>query len=175
MTTPGLLPATAADIANVVKPLFREYGEWVATHLARHEGITLSPAELDRHHEEFDAELRTILSSRGRLLIGTLDRTHVGVGTLKPVDDDIAEIKRMFVRPSSQGFGIGRAILDGLLEHATTTGFTTVRLETLRFMTEARALYARAGFATTEPFVGSEAANTVLEPFTIYMELHLTG
>jgi GNAT superfamily N-acetyltransferase len=99
----------------------------------------------------------------------------VGVGTLKPVDDTTAEIKRMFVRPAAQGLGIGRAILARLVHDARAEGYATVRLETLRFMTTAQAMYRAFDFVEVVRFNGSEAANTVLDPLTIAMELDLAA
>ena len=104
-----------------------------------------------------------------------LDDDPVGVGTLKPVDDTTAEIKRMYVRPAAQGLGVGRAILARLVQDARAEGYATVRLETLRFMTTAQAMYRAFGFVEVPRFDGSEAANTALDPFTIAFELDLTA
>jgi ribosomal protein S18 acetylase RimI-like enzyme len=105
--------------------------------------------------------------------VARLGDTPVGVGALKPVDDTTAEIKRMSVRPPAQGLGVGRAILARLVHDARGERYTTIRLETLRFMTTAQALYRSFGFVDVAEFDGSEAANTVLGPLTIYMELDL--
>jgi GNAT superfamily N-acetyltransferase len=167
--------ATAADISAVVDPLFHEYGEWVAGRLERDAGITFTGADLARHHEAFRRELPRLLGSRGRLLVARLGDSPVGVGALKPVDDTTAEIKRMYVRPAVQGIGVGRAILARLVRDARAERYATVRLETLRFMTTAHALYRAFGFVETAKFDGSEAAKTVLDPLTIFMELDLTA
>jgi hypothetical protein len=42
-------------------------------------------------------------------------------------------------------------------------------------MTMARAMYRAFGFVEVQAFDGSEAANTVLEPLTIFMALNLAG
>jgi GNAT superfamily N-acetyltransferase len=101
--------------------------------------------------------------------------TRSGVGTLKPVDETTAEVKRMYVRPAAQGLGVGRAILARLLQEARAERYATVRLETLRFMTIAQAMYRSFGFVEVAAFDGSEAANTVLEPLTIFMALDLAA
>jgi ribosomal protein S18 acetylase RimI-like enzyme len=95
------------------------------------------------------------------------------VGALKPVDDTTAEIKRMYVRPPAQGLGVGRAILTHLVRDARAEGYAIVRLETLQLMTSAQALYRAFGFVEVPTFAGSEVANTVLEPLTLFMELDL--
>jgi GNAT superfamily N-acetyltransferase len=166
---------TAADVPAVVEPLFREYGEWVADRLGQDLGITFTDADLARHHDAFRGELPRLLGSRGRLLVARLGDDPVGVGTLKPVDGTTAEIKRMYVRPAAQGRGVGGALIARLLQDARAEGYTTVRLETLRFMTTAQALYRALGFVDVPPFDGSEAAGTVVEPLTIFMALDLAA
>jgi GNAT superfamily N-acetyltransferase len=163
----------ATDVQAVVEPLFREYGEWVAERLGQDAGITFTDADQARHHDAFRAELAKLLGPRGRLLVARFDESAVGVGTLKPVDDATAEIKRMYVRPASQGVGVGRAILTRLVQDARAERYVRVRLETLRFMTTAIAMYRAFGFVDGPSFVGSETASSPLEPLTIFMELDL--
>jgi GNAT superfamily N-acetyltransferase len=167
--------ATAAEVPAIVDPLFREYGEWVAARLSEDAGITFTDADLARHHDAFRDELPRLLGPRGRLLVARLDGDPVGVGALKPVDDTTADVKRMYVRPAAQGLGVGRAILARLVEGARAERYATVRLETLPFMTTAQAMYRASGFVEGQRFDGSEAANTVLESMTIFMELELDG
>ena len=157
----------------VVDQLFREYGEWVATRLQEDAGITFTKADQTRHHDAFRDELPRLLGPRGRLLVARVDDEPVGVGALKPVDNTTAEVKRMYVRPATRGQGVGRALLDRLVHDATAERYTTVRLETLRFMTAAQAMYRDFGFVETPGFDGSEVANTVLDQLTIFMELDL--
>jgi GNAT superfamily N-acetyltransferase len=172
---PLTVTTAATDVYAVVEPLFREYGQWVAGRLEQDVGITFTEADLARHHEGFRGELPRLLGSRGRLLVARLGDNPVGVGTLKPVDGTTAEIKRMYVRPAAQGLGVGRAILARLVQDARAEGYATVRLETLRFMTTAQAMYRAFDFVEVARFDGSEAANTVLEPLTIFMELDLAA
>lgn len=165
---------TAAEVPDVVEPLFREYGEWVAQRFLESHGIVFTDADLERHHEAFRAELLKLLGPRGRLVVAWCDGEPVGVGALKPVDDTTAEVKRMYVRPQAQGRGAGRAILGRLLADARAEGYRVARLETADFMTPARALYTSLGFVETSMFDGSELAGTPFEPFAHYLEQRLT-
>lgn len=167
--------ATAAEVEGIVEPLFREYGEWVAECLGRDFGVALTEADLARHHDAFRDEIPKLLGPRGRLVVARLGDEPIGVGALKPVDGATAEIKRMYVRPSARGLGVGRALLTRLLEDASAEGYTTARLETLEFMAAAHAIYRAAGFVEVAMFAGSEAATSGLDPLTIYMERELAG
>ena len=155
--------------------MFREYGEWVAGQLERDVGITFSEADMARHHDAFRSKLPRLLGPRGRLLMARIGADPVGVGALKPVDGTTADIKRMYVRPAAQGLGVGRALLARLVQDARAERYATVRLETLRFMTTAHAMYRAVGFADVGRFDGTEAANTVLDPLTIAMQLDLAA
>nr|EJI93589.1 acetyltransferase family protein [Rhodococcus sp. JVH1] len=92
---------------------------------------------------------------------------------LKPVDDVTAELKRVYVRPVVRSGGVARALVGRLLDDARKEGFVTVRLESLRFMTAAHALYRSEGFVETPPFAVSEAGSAGLESAAVFMELVL--
>lgn len=164
---------TGPDVASLVEPLFREYGNWVAARLQTDLGLRFGEADLERHHKEFRAELTRLVGPGGRLLLAWAGEEAVGVGALKPVDGATAEIKRMYVRPQARGRGVGRALLQRLVDDARSEGYRTARLESLRFMTEAHAMYRSFGFVDTAIFDGSEAAMSGLEGLTYFMELSL--
>jgi putative acetyltransferase len=78
----------------------------------------------------------------------------LGVGALKHLDPGHAELKSMHVAEEARGRGIGRAILDRLLEVAREGGYRRVSLETgsMEAFAAARSLYASAGFTPCPPF-----------------------
>jgi GNAT superfamily N-acetyltransferase len=164
---------TDSRAATLVEPLLQEYVKWVAARLAADLGLHFEEADLERHHAYFRAEVPKLLGPRGRLLVARRAGELVGVGALKPVDTEMAEIKRMYVRPIARGSGVGRAILERLLADARDEVYRVVRLETLGFMLEAHALYRSVGFVDTLAFDGSEAAISGLANLPYYMELEL--
>jgi ribosomal protein S18 acetylase RimI-like enzyme len=80
------------------------------------------------------------------------DGAPAGCGGLKLFGKDYGEIKRMFVRPAYRGLGLGKLMLDHLVEHARQRGVGLVRLETGIHQQEAIGLYERAGFRRIAPF-----------------------
>jgi GNAT superfamily N-acetyltransferase len=76
----------------------------------------------------------------------------VGCGGLKILGDTTGEVKHMFVRPSHRGRGVGRQILTDIERHARTLGMTRVVLDTNECLTEAIALYERAGYVGIERY-----------------------
>ena len=62
------------------------------------------------------------------------------------------EVKRMYVRPGHRGEGVGRRVLERLLDEARSRGIRLVRLETGIDQVEAIGLYESAGFRRCPPF-----------------------
>ncbi|WP_043782764.1 GNAT family N-acetyltransferase [Rhodococcus sp. JVH1] len=156
-----------------VEPLVQEYWGWAGERLAGMLGRPVRADSADRMHRAFMAELPTIIGPRGRLLVVRSQDAIVGIAMLKPVDDVTAELKRVYVRPVVRSGGVARALVGRLLDDARKEGFVTVRLESLRFMTAAHALYRSEGFVETPPFAVSEAGSAGLESAAVFMELVL--
>jgi len=75
---------------------------------------------------------------------------------MRRIRKDIGEVKRMYVRPEFRRRGIGRALLEGLIAEAQEIGYSTVRLDSTRFMEAAHSLYRSLGFHEIEPYMESE-------------------
>jgi putative acetyltransferase len=89
------------------------------------------------------------------MLLGCRDgETLVAVGALRHLEPGHVEIKSMHVAEEMRGRGIGRAVLDHLLDEARRRGISRVSLETgsMPAFAAARAMYERAGFSPCPPF-----------------------
>jgi len=80
----------------------------------------------------------------------------LGMGALKRLDAEHAEIKSMHTAQAARGRGVGRAMLNYLLGLARRQGYQQVYLETGTMIefAPARALYVSAGFVACGPFAG---------------------
>jgi putative acetyltransferase len=80
----------------------------------------------------------------------------LGIGAIKRLGPDHAEIKSMHTAEAARSRGIGRAMLIHLLEVARARGFRRVSLETgtTAAFAPARMLYQSAGFVLCGPFAG---------------------
>jgi putative acetyltransferase len=94
------------------------------------------------------------------------DGQLLGVGALKRLDDEHAELKSMHTAAAARGRGVGRAMLNHLIDVARERGFRRLSLETgtMQAFEPARSLYATAGFAPCGPFDAY-----VLSPNSTYM------
>jgi DNA-binding MarR family transcriptional regulator len=88
----------------------------------------------------------------GVLLLARVDDAPIGCGALKVIGEGIGEIKRMWVSPAARGLGIAQRLLSALERHAIDMGLHTLRLDTNRSLTEARALYAGNGYREIERY-----------------------
>lgn len=101
------------------------------------------------------AEVASMTRPRGVFLLATDPGTGspVACGGLRRLDGPLEtgvpgtfEVKRMWVHPSWRGLGLSRRLLHGLEQAAADLGASRVVLDTSRVLTEAMALYARAGY-----------------------------
>ncbi len=151
------------------RELFWEYLQWGNVMVGREFGISL---DVKAMLEQDMAELNKFLPPTGRLLLALQDKQYAGIGCLRKIGEDIGEIKRMYVRPSYRGTGVGRAILQSLVEQARQIGYTRIRLDSALFMKEAHAMYRSAGFTPIEPYAESEIPPEFRRNW-IFMELYL--
>lgn len=86
------------------------------------------------------------LESGGEFLVGILEGEVVAMGAIKRVSPDVAEVKRMRVRPALQGHGYGQAMLDALHRRAAGLGYSTLHLDTTVQQRAARRLYLKNGY-----------------------------
>jgi putative acetyltransferase len=96
-------------------------------------------------------DVKTLMQPNITFLLAFSDGEAVGCGALRR-EEGYAEIKRMYVRPSQRGLGVGYKILSRLEELAIESGYATVRLETGVYQPEAIKLYERKGFVRRGPF-----------------------
>ena len=83
---------------------------------------------------------------RGAFVLLRSDGTTVGCGGLQPLDDRIAEIKRMWIDPAWRGLGLGPRLLSELEAVAADLGHRRVVLDTNETLLEAVTMYQRAGY-----------------------------
>jgi putative acetyltransferase len=106
--------------------------------------------DVDLSFQNFNDELKTIHTQynkpKGALLIAYNVRRAIGCVAIREFEYEIAELKRMFVLPEYQGLGIGRKMLDLIIDIAQQFHFKKLRLDTLPGMIHAQNLYRSYGF-----------------------------
>ena len=126
---------------------------------------------IDLCFQDFSRELATLPGAYsppgGRLLLARWNQEPAGCVAFRPLQHDICEMKRLYVRPAYRGFGVGRALAERIIREAGAAGYTSMRLDSLTSMEPALQLYRRMGFRDVPPY----RENPV--PGAVFMELRL--
>ncbi|HEY1367969.1 MAG TPA: GNAT family N-acetyltransferase [Gaiellaceae bacterium] len=141
-----------SDQIELVRELFREYGDSL---------------DVDLCFQGFETELEELPWEYVVLLVGRVDGDAAGCVGVRRLDDGACELKRLYVRPTARGSGLGRRLTEAAIDRARELGFQRMRLDTLPSMDAARALYATLGFVE----IGAYRPNPV--PGVMYLELTL--
>jgi putative acetyltransferase len=98
---------------------------------------------------------------RGRLGLALVGGEPAGCVALRPVDAGRCEAKRLFVRPKFRGHGTGKALLDWAIAEARAAGYAEMLGDTMPVMERALAMYDRAGFERTGPYLEQPTAGAI--------------
>jgi len=124
--------------------------------------------------QSFDQELPGLPGDyappEGRLLLAEYEGKLAGCVALHKIDDDVCEMKRLYLRPAFRGKGLGRVLTEEILRQARAIGYRRLRLDTVGpVMKDSVAMYCRLGFREIAPYRENPMAGT------LYMEIDLGG
>src|SRR5262245_66480330 len=118
----GIKAATAPAEVAKVRELFAEYARMVDEPCCF--------VGFQRELDSLPGDYRLFLAGEG-----------AGCVALRMLDPRTAEMKRLYVRSSARGLGLGRALAEVAIAAARDAGCTRIVLDTLPKMREAQALY----------------------------------
>ena len=98
------------------------------------------------------SDTRVFARPSGAFVVARMRGRPVGCGGVRFKGKAPAEFKRMWIAKEARGLGLGKRLLVELENHARHAGAPAVRLETNRALTEAIAMYRKAGYVEVEPF-----------------------
>ena len=87
----------------------------------------------------------------------------VGTAAVRLLEPGVGELKRMWLRPASQGAGLGRRLMDACLDEARRLGFRALRLDTQAKMEAAVHLYRAYGFSEIPRYNDNRRADIWME------------
>ena len=156
-TGPTIRVVTSAEEMGPVRVLFREYA---------------ASLNFDLCFQNFEQELARLpgpyAPPTGCLLLATAGDDPAGCVALKRIEDDVSEMKRLYVRGGHRGTGLGRTLAEQVLREAKRLGYRAIRLDTVpSVMGSAVALYRSLGFRD----IPAPCSNPV--PGAVFMELQL--
>ena len=129
-------PPSGTDDLETVRTLFWAYADEL---------------DFDLCFQNFEEELRRLprpyVLPKGQLLLArTSDGTAAGCVGLRPLKDDICEMKRLYVRPPFRRQGLGHTLARAIVEEGRALGYARMRLDTVADMHAARSIYRTLGF-----------------------------
>jgi len=127
---------------DAARKLFREYEAWLG---------------IDLCFQGFETELANLpgkyARAPGRLLLAYDDRKLAGCVAMRKFNDEICEMKRLYVRGRFRGRNIGNLLIEHLIDEAKSAGYDRMRLDTFPAkMAKAVRLYESHGFVQIEPY-----------------------
>jgi putative acetyltransferase len=158
-TISGLVFSQAQSTTQIAqaRELFREYAQSLGVDLC---------------FQNFEHELAELpgpyAPPEGRLLLAAHKEQLAGCVALHKWEADVCEMKRLYLRPSFRGKGLGRALAEKIIEEARSVGYERMRLDTIEpIMKDAVEMYRKLGFREIEPYRPNPIAGAM------YMELQL--
>jgi ribosomal protein S18 acetylase RimI-like enzyme len=125
--------------------------------------------DFDLGFQDFGRELATLPGDYappgGCILLARAPQEYAGCVAMRPMEDSICEMKRLYVDSGYRGRGVGRLLAQTVIGRAGEAGYKKMRLDTIESMKEANALYLSLGFHTIEAYRYNPLENA------IYMEL----
>lgn len=137
-----LFQAEAKEDIEEARAIFREYERWL--------GMSLC-------FQSFEEELATLPGKyappEGRLYLARIQGSIAGCIALRKLDEGICEVKRLYLRESARGQGIGLALIEKLIDDARAIGYARMRLDTHPpKMGKAVSIYEAQGFYEIPPY-----------------------
>lgn len=157
---------TPADI-DIVEDLLRRYVQWLFDSFPDETEDLKSYFSPDRMQQALDEVSTKFISPQGLALIARSKGQPVGCVLAYPLEPGIVEMKRLFVLPSARGNGVGAALIEMLAAKMAARGYSTIRLDTAVFLTDAISLYRRMGFVEIAPYA---AIPPGAAPTALFME-----
>lgn len=115
--------------------LFKEYAAWL---------------NIDLGFQHFNEELKELKTMYGKpeggIILCKEGNEFIGCVGIRKIGDNIAELKRMYIKPAFQKQGTGVALLQKAVEFARALNYNVIRLDTLNYMIPAINLYKKYGF-----------------------------
>ncbi len=164
MTSPQFIHATVGEHRAELLALNVSYVSWVFAEVDKFFDVHCASIIGMEAPQYVASSLEKICEQRspeGVFYLVQHEGRFAGMGGLRKLSTEVAEIKRIYVLPECRGAKLGASILSQLIADAGRFGYKHLWLESAPFMRSAHQLYEAAGFADRSPYELAE----VPQPF----------
>jgi putative acetyltransferase len=137
-----IFQAISSEDIEAARAIFREYEQWL--------GMSLC-------FQSFEEELADLpgkyAAPSGRLYLALIDGKAMGCIALRKLEEGVCEMKRLYLRESARGKGVGVTLIEKVIADAGEIGYEKMRLDTYPpKMGKAVNLYEAHGFYAIPPY-----------------------
>lgn len=150
---------------QVLRGLLIEFHEWM-THYADDSYDPWAELTEDVRSLEREADAWAWLS--------WFEEAPAGCVLLYGITGELAEFKRLWVRPANRGEGLGQVLTRSVIDEARNRGYETLGLTTPPWAEAAHALYESMGFERTQPYPETRLPEQYHDD-AIFMQFDLSG
>ncbi|NRS49972.1 GNAT family N-acetyltransferase [Brevibacillus sp. HB2.2] len=151
-----LIHATEDDEYEQARELFLEYVDSLGVDLS-FQNIAIELQNIPGEYAPPD----------GCILLALDNEQPAGCVALRKIDEQVCEMKRLYVKPEWKGRGVGKKLALAIIDEAKFRGYSFIRLDTLPTMEQAIQLYRSLEFYPIEPYRFNPIEGT------LYMEKQL--
>ena len=126
---------------SIVKKLFLEYEKSIGCDLC-----------FQNFNEEISKLPWQYAEPTGMLFLALYNNKTAGCAALRKLTKNSCEMKRLYVRKRLRGNGIGKKLVNKLINDAIRMGYKDMKLDTLPSMKEAIFFYKSLGFKIIKPY-----------------------
>ncbi len=145
------IPNTQAEF-DAVRQLCWEYRDFLLTLGPEDAKVVRTFYSRDKYAQIMDSLEQHHTPPNGGTKLACVDDRPVGCGMFHTLMPGTAEIKRVFVRDEARGLGVGRALMDSLLDQCRSRGYSRIVMDTGASMAQAKKLYLSMGFQLRGPY-----------------------
>ena len=159
MTDISLIPASIPAHRDLLVEINVEYVSWVFREIDSLFGVDFEQVVGMPARDYVPTVIDKVCGRpppEGVFYLVSVDGQTAGMGGLRRLNADQAELKRMYIRPAFRGRGLGARVLDRLLADAGSFGYGRVCLDSAPFMQDAHRVYESRGFVDRPPYEGVE-------------------
>jgi putative acetyltransferase len=120
---------------------------------------------VDLCFQSFNEELNNLQAMysapTGSLLLAVHNNNYIGCVAVRKMNNTDCEMKRLYLLDEYKGLGIGKQLVNAIMQKAAQLGYKTIKLDTLPKLDKAIDIYKKIGFKETTAYYNNPTSGVV--------------